>query len=242
MQQLEGFDDGSDRVCKLIKTLYGLKQAGCEWNSKFNKDMIDLGFARSKVDPQCVYIHVTEKRITIVTCWVDDLILSTDNLKDMERVQGEIKSIFDLKDLGPPRFILGIEIEHLPDEYKIILRQTVYIKSLLYHFGMEDCRPVTTPMDPNTAPKKHTTDPIDKGLYSQALGSLLYVAVCTHPDIAYALHALSQYATDPGEEHWIAVKWILRYLKRDDGLRAHLRRRRLPERRHGRLYRRGLGI
>ncbi|KAG9041970.1 hypothetical protein FS837_011512 [Tulasnella sp. UAMH 9824] len=228
MRQPEGFDDGSGRVFQLFKTLYSLKQSGREWNTKFNNDMISLGFTRLKADCDnlvtscshvnldtnpCVYIRATESRITIVTCWVDDLLLSMEMKADMDRVLEEIQRILDAKDLGPPQLILGIEIEHLPDEYKIMLHQTAYIKSLLYRFGMEDCQPVTTPMDPNAAPKMRTTDPIDKGLYAQALGSLLYAAVCTRPDIAYALHALSQYAMDPGKEHWIAVKHVFRYLK-----------------------------
>ncbi|KAG8983720.1 hypothetical protein FRB90_005811, partial [Tulasnella sp. 427] len=175
MRQPEGFDDGSGRVCRLIKTLYGLKQAGREWNTKFNQDMINIGFTRSKADP-CVYTRITEKRVTVVTVWVDDLILSTDTQDDMDRVQREIESMFDSKDLGIPQFILGIEIDYAPEQFKIVLRQTAYIKSLLQRFGMEECRPVTTPMDPNAAPKKRTTDPIDKGLYAQALGSLLYAA------------------------------------------------------------------
>ncbi|KAG8934906.1 hypothetical protein FRC01_012955 [Tulasnella sp. 417] len=99
---------------------------GRKWNTKFNKDMLDLGFTRSKADP-CVHYCVMETHITIVTVWVDNLILSTDNQLNMDRVQGEIEWTFDSKDLRTLRFILGIEIDYAPNEFKIKLRQTAYI-------------------------------------------------------------------------------------------------------------------
>lgn len=86
-----------------------------------------------------MYTHITEGHINVITIWVDDLILSTQTDEDMARVKGEMEALFNIKDLGPPRFILGIEIDYNHNEYKIILKQTAYIKSILDRYGMADC-------------------------------------------------------------------------------------------------------
>ena len=137
----------------------------------------------------------------------------TERDDDMTRIQGELQSLFDTRSLGEPKHLLGIEINRNYKDRTISLRQTSYIDAMLKRFGLENCNPVLTPMDPHVVIKNRTSPPANISLYQQLLGSLLYAAMCTRPDIAYAIHALSQYSVDPGEEHWTAAKRVLRYLK-----------------------------
>lgn len=212
MKQPEGFDDGTGRVCRLLKTLYGLKQAGREWNAKFNAEMIRLGFTRTTSDP-CVYTRLSDFRLTIVTVWVDDLIVSTENQTDMDQFEGEIGNTFNIKNVGEPRLLIGMEIDRDRSRHTLWLRQTAYIDAILKRFGLSNCYPVTTPLDTSVVLRPREGSPADPTVYSQALGSLLYAAICTRPDISYAVQALSQFSSDPGQEHLTAVKRVFRYLK-----------------------------
>lgn len=212
MRQPEGFDDGSGRVCRLFKTLYGLRQSGREWSKDFQNKIQSIGFIRTKSDP-CVYIRFHNNRLDILTVWVDDVLGSTENDDDMQILEGEIDKLFEVKNLGEPKHLLGIEINRDHQNQSISLRQTGYIDQMLAKYGLTDCNTISTPLDPNVILRARTGTPADPALYSRILGSLLYAAICTRPDIAYAVHCLSQFSTDPGTEHLTAAKRVLRYLK-----------------------------
>lgn len=92
MWQPQGYDDGSGRVCQLHKTLYGLKQSGHEWNQEFNRNMMDIRFSRLEVD-HCVYKHVRDGRMTVITVWVDDLLIFMETIGDMAEVKGEAAEV-----------------------------------------------------------------------------------------------------------------------------------------------------
>jgi hypothetical protein len=109
MKQPEGYDDGTGRVCRLRKTLYGLKQSGREWNIELNLRLTGIGFRQLESDP-CVYIKRTTDGIQIITVWVDDLLLFTDSQRLMDELKGRLTSILDVTDLGEPKKIVGIEI------------------------------------------------------------------------------------------------------------------------------------
>jgi len=211
MRQPEGFTDGTDRVCKLNKTLYGLKQSGREWNNQLDLGLQTFGFTRLLSDP-CAYVRREDKDFQIITVWVDDLLLFATTDKGIQRMKREIASRWRVTDLGEPSKIIGIEITRSDDS--IAISQKQYINSVLRKQGLERANPVSTPMDHNHMPEPNPDQ--DTGnrsnAYASLLGELQYLAVCTHPDIAYAVHRLASYAANPTLIHHTMLKRILRYL------------------------------
>ena len=109
--QPEGFDNSTWRLCQLIKTLYRLKQSGCEWNEEFNRKLIQQDFTRLHLD-LCVYFRCKTGNIEIITVWVDDLLLFTNMPDIMRCLKAELQNLFKIIDMGEPSKIVGIEIEH----------------------------------------------------------------------------------------------------------------------------------
>jgi hypothetical protein len=139
----------------------------------------------------------------------------------VEDVSNALKSRFKMKDLGEPRRILGIDL--IPYKDGIAMSSERYINDLLIDYQMESCKPVATPMDKNTILKpREGPKAADQDIrrFARLVGSLLYLANTMRPDIAYATSILSQYLMDPSDDHWIAAKRVLRYLRgtKDFGL------------------------
>jgi transposase InsO family protein len=216
MRQPEHYDDGTGRVCKLKRAIYGLKQAAREWSFKFGREMVDLGFTRTHSDG-CVYIRRRHHphHSDYVTAFVDDLTLLAKGNGSMDRLKADLKSKFDLKDLGIPRLIIGIQIDHNPTSGTMTLSQSNYTQKILTRFSMDNSHPVTTPLDKNATftRREDHDEPVDQRLYMQAIGSLLYLSIATRPDIAHVVHVLSQFSSDPGATHWSGIKRVLRYLR-----------------------------
>ena len=215
MRQPEGFEDGTDRVCRLIKTLYGLKQAGREWNKEIDSRLRGQGFERLKANP-CAYIRETEEHIEIITVWVDDLLLFTDKPEIMEKLKKELQTLFELTDLGSPQKIVGISIDRDRVKGQLKISQAQYIEKVLAKYNMTDCKPVSTPMDLSANLNNITELPNDsplRELYASLIGALMFLAIATRPDIIFAVVKLATYISRPGQTHWVAAKRILRYLK-----------------------------
>ena len=147
MKQPEGFSDGTAQLCRLIKTLYGLKQSGREWNNKLNSKLHNIGFERLQSDP-CIYIRKTN-RIEIITVWVDDLLLFTKDKIQMDNLKRELDNLFEITDLGEPSKLIGIEITRDRANGTLTISQTKYIESILEKEKMDNANPVSTPLDPN---------------------------------------------------------------------------------------------
>jgi hypothetical protein len=213
MAQPEGFDDGTGRVCRLKKMIYGLKQSGREWNIELNTRLTSIGFRSLKSDA-CVYIRKSQDGIEIITVWVDDLLLFTNMPRLMDRLKGQLKTKFDITDLGEPKKIVGIEITRNRPERTICISQTKFIEAILTKENMKSCNPVATPMDSGVHLTKHSGERDDElqCRYASLIGSLMYLAVATRPDIAYMIHRLSAFTANPSKEHMGAAKRVLRYL------------------------------
>jgi hypothetical protein len=218
MKQPKGFEDGTGRVCLLKRSLYGLKQAGHYWNQKFNSKMIKLGYTRLKSD-YCAYIRRKESQFSIILVWVDDLILISNSKDEGEIAENELKGEFNLKIIGEPSLLLGIQVKRDRKQKTISLSQSNYIRTILKRAGMENANPVTTPMDPNVAlipldEKDDECEPDNRAssLFATEIGSLIYLAICTRPDISYAVQTLAQFTKRPSATHWTALKRIYRYL------------------------------
>ena len=214
MKQPEGFDDGSGRVCKLVKSLYGLKQASHVWNKEIDKIFKEMEFKQSKSD-QCIYFLNNQKMKCFIILYVDDLVIAATDKDYIDDFVKNLETKFEIKILPKFDYFLGININHEIDKNIIHLNQRKYIENLLHKFGLSDCRSVITPIDPNTKLIKNEKQ-IDEDLvnnYQKIIGSFHYLVNCTRPDIAVVTCILSQYNQNPGTEHLLASKRVLRYLK-----------------------------
>lgn len=200
-------------VCKLKKSLYGLRQSGRSWNKKLDAILRKLGAIPTTSDP-CLYYIKKGEDLTLIATYVDDIIIASKNENKITNLGNRLSKEFDLKDLGEISYCLGIEFKR--SNQKIHLRQTGYINELLERFGMSDCKPIGTPMETNLKLSKAEENPkerLDDVPYRELIGSLTYLSVCTRPDISYTMSYLSQFNNNYGTEHWKAAKRVLRYLK-----------------------------
>lgn len=218
MLQPECFNDGSGRVCKLQKSLYGLKQASRAWNQKLNGVLIDCGLRRSEADP-CIYFSIEGEDILVLAVYVDDILIFSNNIVRESKLVEQLKSHFKMKDLGEASSVLGVTITRDSEKNTIAIDQQNYISKVIEKFGMKDCNPISTPLDPNqklSSQMSPSTDAEKEEMrdvpYQEAIGSLMYAAQLTRPDICFPLCLLSRFNKNPGKPHWQAVKRVLRYL------------------------------
>jgi transposase InsO family protein len=219
MHQPLGFvtGDTGGLACKLNKSLYGLKQAGRTWNKRIDSALQSLHFQPIHADP-CVYAYRRDSVLLIISLYVDDLLLASSSLTELNRVKAELSSCFEMEDLGEARYILGIQITRDRASRTLTICQSGYTLEVLKRFNMQDCDAVSTPMMqekliPADESRSTLLDEDGKKRYQSAVGALMYASQATRPDITYAVTALSQFSSKPTEEHWKAVKRVLRYLR-----------------------------
>ncbi|UYV79131.1 hypothetical protein LAZ67_17001199 [Cordylochernes scorpioides] len=203
------------KVLKLNRPIYGLRQSGLEWYCTLDKALEDIGFRRLAA---CNYLYTFEDK-AVIAVYVDDLALFTESEGILTNIEEKIREKFKIKNLGPIKYFLGVEISY-PDENTIILSQGKYTMSILERFNMMECRGVSTPLDnsiPITKKDCPTTDKekdeIKHVPYRELIGSLLYLANSSRPDMTFAVTKLAQFFSNPGERHWQAAKHILRYIQ-----------------------------
>ena len=174
--------------------------------------MKEKGFNNLRSDP-CAYIRCDGDEIEIVTVWVDDLLLFATNNKVMQHLGDDLKSTFDVTDLGEPTKIVGIEITCRQDS--VTISQPAYIDSILRKYGMQNANPISMPMDPNVKlePNREQQESNHSNDYASLIESLQYLTIAMRPDIAYAANRLAAYTANPSFDHYNAAKRILRYIK-----------------------------
>jgi hypothetical protein len=221
MKQPEGFvvKGKKELVCKLKKSLYGLKQSPRMWYQNFDTYILGLGFVRSRVD-HCVYSKQVGNHFIYVVLYVDDMLLVGNNMDVIKEVKSQLSSKFDMKDLNVANFILGMEIKRDRANMKLWLNQRKYVEMILQRFNMHGSKPVKVPipigvkLSADQCPKtQEEEEDMSHVLYASAVGSLMYAMVCTRPEIAHAVGVLSRYMSKPGKEHWTIVKRVFRYLR-----------------------------
>ncbi|KAL5837333.1 hypothetical protein ACOSQ3_014502 [Xanthoceras sorbifolium] len=221
MRQPEGFKEAGKEnlVCRLKKSLYGLKQAPRQWYKKFDSFMSSSGFTRCQAD-HCCYIKRFDNSFIILLLYVDDMLVAGSDMQEIMNLKRELSKQFTMKDLGAAKQILGMRIKRDTKSETLLLSQAEYIKKVLSRFNMQDAKPVSTPLGVHFRLSKEQSPKTEeerthmaKVPYASAIGSLMYAMVCTRPDIAQAVGAVSRYMNNPGKIHWEAVKWILRYLR-----------------------------
>ncbi|KAK1684531.1 hypothetical protein QYE76_045379 [Lolium multiflorum] len=222
MVQPKGFVDpkNADKVCKLQCSIYGLKQASRSWNRRFDKVIKDFGFVQCHGEA-CIYKKVSGSSVAFLILYVDDILLIGNDIELLSSVKGYLNKCFSMKDLGEAAYILGIKIYRDRSRRLIGLSQSTYLDKILKKFRMDESKKGFLPMLPGKVLSKtqgpataEERERMNKIPYASAVGSIMYAMLCTRPDIAHVVSLTSRYQSDPGMEHWTAVKNILKYLKR----------------------------
>ena len=198
------------RVCKLIKSLYGLKQASRQWFHKLTVCLLDFGYLQSKSDCSLFVKHKGDS-FTALAVYVDDIILAGNDMVEIQQVKDHLHSKFTIKYLGKLRYMLGIEVAQ--SDKGIVLSQRKYALDLLKDTGYLGSKPASTPMGSKLRLKVTSGELLsDASEYRRLIGRLVYLTI-TRPDLSFAIQNLSQFMSAPRTEHMSAAHRVLRYIK-----------------------------
>ncbi|OWZ03552.1 polyprotein [Phytophthora megakarya] len=213
MEQPEGYDDGSGRVCRLLRGLYGLKQASRVWNNTLHNHLITIGFKKCTFDAG-VYWKVGVHNKIFLTVYVDDIVIAA-NAKDIAGVVAALGTKFKLKDLGRVKHLLGMEINYKPGEI-LCISQTAYIDRMLQRFGLATAKSVRSPQmqnEPTLPVEKKTKFINDADLpFREMVGSLQYLVHCTRPDLANVVRTLGRYGSAYTKQNFRQAQRVMKYL------------------------------
>ncbi|GBP15544.1 Retrovirus-related Pol polyprotein from transposon TNT 1-94 [Eumeta japonica] len=217
MKPPEGLDVENSMACKLIKSLYGLKQAPRCWNAKFNSVLNKYGFFNSHAD-KCVYVCSNREAQVYLLLYVDDGLLCSTSPTIITEVLNHLQKEFNVKLCKTSNFI-GIQIEQCKDY--IFIHQRKYIEELLSKFDLDNANPNSIPADPHVTLQKSTVFENKKCFpYREAVGSLMFAAIVTRPDImsnennTLESYSDADYANDPVTRRsttgYVFIKWSSR--------------------------------
>jgi len=197
--------DGQERkVCKLKRSIYGLKQSSRKWYVRFHRAVLFNKFTMIEED-HCVYIKRSKGSFIILSLYVDDILLAGNDKDMIVSTKGWLSSNFEMKDMGEADYILGVKIFRDRSKKLLGLSQQTYIKKVFECFQMYDCKPIDNPITKSEnfcldmCPK--TQDEIERMArvpFANAVGSLVYAMMCTRPDICYAVGLVSRFQSNPG--------------------------------------------
>ena len=210
MRQPKGYEDTTGWVCKLVKTLYGLKQLSWEWNKEFNKKLTNFRFQCLHSDP-CTFTKQDGDHSAIITVWVDDILLFTTSDELMSQTKSDLHTKWEMTDLGEPTKIISVEITQT--ENSMTISQKVYIESILECKGLSEINSIATPLDLNVKLKLNPdgNERSWSNSFARLLRELQYLANCKRPNILFAVNQLAAYTANPSIQHVMMLKWILQY-------------------------------
>ena len=204
-----------NKVCRLRKSLYGLKQSPRAWFERFTKVVKGYGFVQCQSDHTLFVKHFPEGKLAILIVYVDDIILTGNHEGKIDLLKKLLTKEFEIKDLGNLKYFLVMEIAR--SKKGMAVSQRKYVLDLLNETGMLGCKPAETPMDSTVKLEESDgSPPVDKGRYQRLVGKLIYLSH-TRPDIGFSVSMVSQFMNNPTEKHMTAVTRILRYLKMTQG-------------------------
>ncbi len=208
--QLHLFATKLDKVCKLIRALYGLNQAPLVWYKTLVKFLKKLRFVRLELDHR---IFISKDKQLFIAVYVDDLPFFDADISSLEDIQQKLRDRFKITDQGNISHYQGMEVDYVLGE-KVTLCQSTYLKKGLDRFKMTRCKLATVPMQPGIAnsllPYNGNADKANKNWYLSAIRFLMWPAVHTHPDIAYSIGVLSCYCRNPGPTNCNLVVQVFR--------------------------------
>ncbi|KAK8624593.1 hypothetical protein V6N13_089485 [Hibiscus sabdariffa] len=222
MTQPEGFVtlENAGKVCKLQRSIYGLKQASRSWNLRSNEAIQEFGFIRNEDEP-CVYKKFSGSIVSFLILYVDDILIIGNDIPTLQSIKTCLSSCFSMKDLGEAAYILGVKIYRDRSRRLLGLSQSTYIDKVLKRFSMEESKRGFLPirhgislskeMCPSMPQERERMSQIP---YASAIGSIMYAMICTRPDLSYALSMTSRYQANPGEASEAAKEavWIKKFI------------------------------
>ncbi|KAJ9689309.1 hypothetical protein PVL29_014807 [Vitis rotundifolia] len=201
MEQPPGFvaQGESGLVCRLRRSLYGLKQSPQAWFSRFSSVVQEFGMFHSTADHSVFYHHNSSGQCIYLVVYVDDIVITGSYRNGIQNLKQHLFTYFQSKDLGKLKYFLGIEIAQ--SSSGVVLSQRKYALDILEETGMLDCKPVDTPMDPNVKLIPGQGEPLgDPGRYRRLVGKLNYLTI-TRPDISFPVSVVSQFLQSPCDSH-----------------------------------------
>ncbi|MCO5599390.1 hypothetical protein L7F22_053492 [Adiantum nelumboides] len=204
-------------VCKILKSLYGLKQSPHQWYRHFHQCMLDLGYIRFTSEPN-IYTRHTRGVFFLPAIYVDDILLLSNSEPALLTAKEDLQSVFSMTDMGSLHFCLGIQVFQDPSKGSIHICQESYTQSLLKKFSMETCKGIDTPLPANVKIKQAdslatTATSSSPFPYANILGGIRYLVTCTRPDISFAANVLSRFLSSPGAMHIQYLKRVMRCLQ-----------------------------
>ena len=212
MSQPPGYIDPTHRahVCLLHKAIYGLKQASRAWFESFTSQLFHIGFHASSADSNLFILH-HGSFVFYLLLYVDDIIITRNSPPFIDHLISRLSAAFDLKDLGPLTFFLGLQIEYTSQG--LFVHQFKYILDLLTKFNMWGCKPYLTSCSPTVHVNSQTSPFLsDPTTYKSMVGALQYLTF-TKPNLSYSVQQACQFMSKSTQDHLMAAKRILRYLK-----------------------------
>jgi transposase InsO family protein len=218
MRPPPGFDIPPRSALLLYSSIYGLRQASRSFNQHFDNSIQSLGLTPTDGD-DCVYTMFEDGRLVLTLgLFVDDALLAGED-DVLHKVKKQLMAKYEMTDGGTPSWFLGIAVDYERSRGELRLSQAAYTENILNKYDMVNCNPAKTPaaVDRLTQPEatlsKEEADYMRNVPYRSAVGSLMYLMVCTRPDIDFAVIQVSKYVSNPSKTHWTAVKRIFRYLR-----------------------------
>lgn len=200
------------RVCKLLKSLYGLKQAPRNWNHKFDNFIKQHGFTSSNAD-KCLYIANMDNFMIYLLLYVDDGLVICKCKHLIDKILCNLQENFEIN-VTVPKLFIGLELEICKDMKTIFIHQKRYVSNLVKKFNMNNSNKLcSVPFDHNvrlSEPKNENK--ICNVPYREAVGSLMFAAIGSRPDIYFAVCTVSRFLNNFDNTHWGAVKHIIKYL------------------------------
>jgi hypothetical protein len=216
-------------VCKWLVAVYGSKQGAHDWYAEVKGFFLDLGYSISAADEAVFYLYHGDKFVIVAAATDDFTVIANSTESANNLIQKQLTTRFEISDLGPINWLLGVSITRNLEDKTISLSQQAYVEQIVSRFGLQNARTTVTPMEPgidlsfdSPAVSPTVLTPTEKTKYREMIGSLMYAAVMTRPDIAFAVSTLSQYLDAPRTTHLIAVTRVFRYLSGTKGLKLVL--------------------
>lgn len=201
-------------MCKLQKSLYGLKQAPRCWNHTFTQFLSKFDLKCSDAD-KCVFAGSRNGESVYLVLFIDDGLVAAKSVKTLvylaECLESEFKVTF-----GNSSFFVGMQIESMRESKRLFIYQSAYIITMLEKFGMSNAKAMSVPADPNVVlyAVNENDEKLSNVPYLKAVGSLVFSASVSRPDISFFVNQVSKFLNNHNNEHWHAVKIIFAYLER----------------------------
>ncbi|KAL2247235.1 UNVERIFIED_CONTAM: Retrovirus-related Pol polyprotein from transposon RE1 [Sesamum indicum] len=202
MKPPEGYIVPTGHICKLKRSLYGLKQASRQWNLEFTKQLEKIGFTQSKAD-HCLFTILTDAGFFCLLVYVDDVLIAGPCEHTIAGFKTKLHNLFTIKNLGKARFFLGLEIGRSNEG--MIITQDKYVRDIIADAGLTQCKATNTPLLAGLQLKAASGQQLSNSEpYRRLLGRLLYLGF-TRPDICHATQQLRQFMQFPCQDHWEAA-------------------------------------